>query len=95
MERYREQEDIREQNEDDAAEYAFVLIDRIKEMLREQAELKRIQMEMEANEDEACNFMDDLIGKCLASVDADQEFYLGCDDRIETQEDHFTPRTDL
>ena len=60
-------------------------------MLKEEAELKILKMEMEANRDEACDYMDKLLGICLSKVEEDRDFEEGCDGRMETQEDHFQP----
>ena len=40
MEAYRDQQEILEQNEEDAAEYAFILIDKIKSMNMTEIQLR-------------------------------------------------------
>lgn len=66
IEAYRDHQDMLEQNLEDAAEYAFILIDKIKSYQMTQIQL--LLMDNMINIAQAQNYMDELLDSCIQKV---------------------------
>ena len=66
MEAYRDQQEILEQNEEDAAEYAFILIDKIKSMNMTEIQLRL--MDAMLNKVQAQMYVNQLLDFCYQKI---------------------------